>query len=39
MMKAEGRCMDVNRSSMNRLELTEKDAQDRNLWQNKITAK
>ena len=37
--KPQEKWMDGIRRSMNRLELTEEDAQDRNLWKNKITVK
>ena len=37
--KPQGKWMDGIRRSMNRLELAEEDAQDRNLWKNKITVK
>ena len=35
--KLQEKWMDGIWSSMNRLELTEEDAQDRNIWKNKIT--
>ena len=37
--KPQEKWMDGIKRSMNRLELTEEDAQDRNVWKNKITVK
>ena len=37
--KPQEKFMDGIRTTMNRLELTEHDAQDRNLWKNKFTLK
>ena len=38
-VKPQEKWMGGIRSNMNRLELTEEDAQNRNVWKNKITVK